>query len=59
METDGHDPQCSRRAFVRDRRRENQVVLGWKPLRFTWPDVTHRPEGVAVEVAAALAQPLR
>ena len=60
IETDGYDPHRGRRAFVRDRRRENQVVLlGWKPLRFTWPDVTHRPEEVAAEVAAALAQPLR
>lgn len=60
IETDGYDPHRGRKAFVRDRRRENQVVLlGWKPLRFTWPDVADRPEGVAAEVAVALAQPLR
>lgn len=57
IETDGYDPHRSRRAFVRDRRRENQVVLlGWKPLRFTWVDVVHRPEQVADEVATALAR---
>ncbi len=60
IETDGWDPHRSRRAFVRDRRRENQVVLlGWKPLRFTWPDVVNRPGQVAAEVAAALAAPIR
>ena len=57
IETDGYDPHRSRRAFVRDRRRENQVVLlGWKPLRFTWVDVVLRPEEVADEVATALAR---
>ena len=41
---------------MRDRRRENHVVLlGWKPLPFTWVDVVHRPEEVAHEVATVLA----
>lgn len=32
-------------ALRRDRQRQNDVVriLGWRPLRFTWTDVVHRP----------------
>lgn len=56
LETCGWGPHRNRRAFVRDRRRENQVVLlGWKPLGFTWDDVTLRPEEMVAEVEAARA----
>ncbi len=57
IQTNGWGPHRSRGAFVRDHRRENQVVLlGWKPLGFTWDDVVGRPEGVVDEVRAARAR---
>ena len=60
METNGWAPHRSRTTFVRDHRRENQVVLlGWKPPAFTWDDVVHRPGEVTAEVATALSGPAR
>jgi len=42
-------------AFERDRSRDRQVVLhGWRLLRFTWDDVTVRPNLVANAIQAAL-----
>ena len=53
VELDGFESHGQRDAFDRDRARQNQLVLlGWTVLRFTWADVTERPE----TVAAALAQ---
>lgn len=55
IELDGWATHRSKEAFRRDRRRQNQaVILGWKPLRFTWADVVHQPEQVAAEVMALL-----
>lgn len=55
VELDGWATHGNRRAFGRDRQRQNQVVLlGWRPLRFTWTDVSDDPQRVAGEVAAAL-----
>ena len=44
VETDGAAHERLE-ALRRDRQRQNQVVavLGWRPLRFTWADVVHRP----------------
>ncbi len=56
VELDGWASHGGRTAFRQDRRRQNQVVLlGWRPLRFTWTDVVEEPERVAAEVAQALA----
>lgn len=56
IELDGWAAHRSRRAFNRDRSRQNQLVLlGWRPLRFTWSQVVQNPERVAAEVAAVLA----
>ncbi len=42
-------------AFQRDRERDRLAVLhGWRVLRFTWDDVTLRPEHVVSTVRAAL-----
>lgn len=42
-------------AFESDRRRDQDAVLnGWRVLRFTWSDVTGRPQGVATAVRRAL-----
>jgi very-short-patch-repair endonuclease len=57
IEVDGYGPHASRRAFQRDRDRQNKLVgLGWTVLRFTWADVVKRPEHVARLVAAAIGQ---
>ncbi|HET7487705.1 MAG TPA: DUF559 domain-containing protein [Acidimicrobiales bacterium] len=48
VEVDGFDPHGSRRAFQRDRDRQNELVaLGWTVVRFTWLDVVRRPSKVA------------
>jgi hypothetical protein len=42
-------------AFGRDRQRDRLAVLrGWRVLRFTWDDLTERPEEVVATVRAAL-----
>ena len=42
--------------FGGDRRRQNALELaGWTVLRFTWHDLTQRPDAVVAEVRAALA----
>jgi Protein of unknown function (DUF559) len=43
-------------AFQRDRERDRAAQLhGWRVLRFTWYDVSERPEHVVATVRAALA----
>lgn len=47
IELDGAAYHSSRSARDRDRDRENQLVaLGWRVLRFTWDDLTKRPDAV-------------
>ncbi len=54
-ETDGYASHTTRRAFEADREREGALVLdGWRVLRFTWRQLTERPEWVASRVMAAL-----
>ncbi|MGH8874084.1 MAG: type IV toxin-antitoxin system AbiEi family antitoxin domain-containing protein [Acidimicrobiia bacterium] len=46
--------------FERDRRRDRQAILhGWRILRFTWEDLTRRPEEVLRQVRSALCMPNR
>ena len=41
--------------FQRDRARQNALVLaGWTVLRFTWSDVTERPDRVVAQIRRAL-----
>jgi hypothetical protein len=55
IEVDGYGPHSSRRAFQKDRDRQNVLVgSGWTVLRFTWADVVKRPEHVARTIAAAI-----
>ncbi|MDH3307362.1 MAG: type IV toxin-antitoxin system AbiEi family antitoxin domain-containing protein [Acidimicrobiia bacterium] len=55
IELDGRTWHRSARAFQDDRERQNLLVIdGWEILRFTWDDVTLRPEAVASTVRAAL-----
>jgi very-short-patch-repair endonuclease len=45
------------RAIKWDNERQNLLVaLGWRVLRFEWNDVVHRPQIVASQIRAALAQ---
>ena len=42
-------------AFDRDRVRDREAIVnGWRVLRFTWADVTERPEEVVATVRRAL-----
>lgn len=47
-EVDGRDVHATRRAFERDRSRDQRLaVLGWRVVRFTWRQVTREPAAVA------------
>jgi very-short-patch-repair endonuclease len=56
IEIDGFAYHSDRGRFQRDRLRQNALVLGgWSVLRFTWDDITARPEQVISTVRSALA----
>jgi very-short-patch-repair endonuclease len=60
VELDGWSSHSTRQAFQDDRERSNALQRrGWRLLRFTYADVTRRPERTAGEVAHALAAPRR
>jgi len=43
--------------YQRDRTRQNRLVgLGWRVLRYTWDDLTRRPDRVKQEIVAELAK---
>ncbi len=51
MEIDGRAHHVSAEQFQRDRERQNQLVAaGWTVLRFTWADLTQRPDQVVAVV---------
>jgi len=55
LEADSFEWHGSREALVRDARRYNAfVAAGWLVLRFTWDDVMHRPEQVAVTLRSVV-----
>lgn len=55
IEVDGWAWHCGVDRFVHDRRRQNAVILaGWTVLRFTWHDLTSRPQAVVAQIRAAL-----
>jgi very-short-patch-repair endonuclease len=55
MEVDGWAAHGTPRALQRDLARQDElVVLGWRPLRFTHPDLVRRPGWVAAQIRAAL-----
>jgi len=57
VETDGHGVHGTRRAFERDRERDQRLMLaGWRVLRFTWRQVTREPDRVADTLRALLAR---
>ncbi len=55
IELDGFAHHGRKSVFDDDRRRQNLLVLdGWLVLRFTWHDVTKKPEGVVAILRQAL-----
>lgn len=57
IEVDGRAHHSDRRAFERDRQRQNMLTLeGWVVLRFTWEQITRQPETVRASVRRAMAQ---
>jgi hypothetical protein len=56
VELDGWAHHVTPDRFQRDRQRQNRLVsAGWTVLRFTWRDLTERPEYVVATVRAMLA----
>ena len=57
IEVDGRSFHSDRRAFEHDRWRQNALVVGgWLVLRFTWEQITERPDEVVATICAAVAQ---
>jgi very-short-patch-repair endonuclease len=57
VETDGHATHGTRRAFERDRRRDQRLQLaGYRVIRFTWRQVVGDPAGIAATVKGLLAR---
>ena len=55
IEVDGERSHSGHRAFVADRRRQNRLVnAGYRVLRFTWWDLTQRPDDVVAQIRRAL-----
>ncbi|MFI7674011.1 DUF559 domain-containing protein [Actinophytocola sp. NPDC049390] len=58
IEVDGWAWHSDVQRFRHDRRRQNALVLtGWTVLRFTWHDLTTRPDAVSYEIRLALGGP--
>lgn len=57
VELDGRAHHVTPQQFQRDRERQNRLVAaGWTVLRFTWQDLTRRPDEVAATIQALLHQ---
>jgi predicted transcriptional regulator of viral defense system len=55
VEVDGRDVHTTRRAFERDRRRDQRLAtLGYRVIRFTWRQVTREPAYVTATLVALL-----
>lgn len=58
IELDSEAFHMDRPTFRRDRQIQNRTeLLGWRTFRYTWWDLTDRPEAVVAEVRAALEAP--
>lgn len=56
IEVDGWAWHHDQERFRHDRQRQNSLVLaGWTILRFTWHDLTQRPDTVITEIRTAVA----
>jgi hypothetical protein len=57
VEADGWAYHVTPDRFQRDRERQNRLIAaGWTVLRFTWRDLTERPDEVITAIRATLAQ---
>jgi very-short-patch-repair endonuclease len=57
VELDGRAFHVTPEHFQRDRRRQNRLIAaGWTVLRFTWWDLTERPDDVLAQIRAAVAR---
>jgi very-short-patch-repair endonuclease len=57
VEVDGRAWHSAGDRFQRDRERQNRLVAaGWTVLRFTWHDLTARPDRVVATIAGLLAR---
>jgi very-short-patch-repair endonuclease len=57
IEIDGFAHHSDADAFQHDRERQNDLIaLGWTVLRFTWHDLTDRPDWVLGQIRAAIRQ---
>jgi very-short-patch-repair endonuclease len=57
IEIDGYTAHSGPESFQRDRTRQNALILaGYIVLRFTWLDLTRRPQAVVREIRAALTR---
>jgi predicted transcriptional regulator of viral defense system len=57
VEVDGRDVHTTRRAFERDRRRDQRLMLaGWRVVRFTWRQIVEEPAAVSATIRRLLAQ---
>jgi very-short-patch-repair endonuclease len=57
VEVDGWAYHSTPDRFQRDRERQNRLIRGgWRVLRFTWRDLTQRPDHVVAEVRSLLAR---
>ena len=54
VEIDGWAFHSDRDAFQRDRSRQNVLSQSWTVLRYTWADLTERPEHVVAEIVATV-----
>jgi len=55
IEVDGERAHTGRRTFVRDRQRQNRLMLaGCTVLRYTWWDIVDRPADVVAQIRRAL-----
>jgi very-short-patch-repair endonuclease len=57
VEVDGWAFHVTPERFQRDRERQNRLIAaGWTVLRFTWRDLTERPDQVIATIRATLAR---
>jgi hypothetical protein len=57
VEIDGRAHHVDAERFQSDRARQNALVgLGWTVLRFTWADLTQRPDAVTASVRATITR---
>lgn len=54
IEVDGWAWHSDVDRFAHDRRQNALVLTGWTVLRFTWHDLTSRPQTVIAQIRAAV-----